>query len=227
LPLKSLIKMIKTRIFLAVPLLVAAINLFVGCEKRDDESESPVPEHEETVITESPADEAWRNSEPYQKLSERLKSKAISPARVREEHEKRFLQPIPNYVQDIRGIMGKFQTSGTYPAYVFEVPVDHIADFDEYLVELGVPREYLYEDVNIHNPLTHRIPRSSTNELEFCETAQLHPNGQETMGIYFDSDDEWMGYSFVKKWNERYFSIYFSRDTGEVQFIEGSSDEDD
>jgi len=199
LPLKSLINMTKTQISLAVPVLVAAIILFIRCEKSDGESESPEPEHEETVVTESPADEAWRNSEPYQKLSERLKSKAISPARVREEHEKRFLQPIPNYVQDLRGIMGKFQSSGAYPAYVFVVPIDHIADFDEYLVELGVPREYLYEEVNIHNPPTHRIPRSSTKELEFCETRRLHiRTGGEVLGIHLDPNDEWMGYSFAQ-----------------------------
>ena len=61
-------------------------------------------------------------------------------------HKRLVLQELPDYVTELRGVGKKIETGGTSAGWYFVLPPEHLPDFEQYLVELGVPIDALHEE---------------------------------------------------------------------------------
>jgi hypothetical protein len=156
------------------PILATVLMAHVGCGPR------PAAETEEAQVTDAgPAAQA--PSEPPNYPTPPLGmpfhgynvDHLWAVEKILERHEMLFMKPLPDYVIGLAGWGGEAEEGGFSSLWAFIVPQDKIQDFRRYIVDLGVPEEYLDKEVFLaamSRPLSWRPPDPPATELIFLES---------------------------------------------------------
>ncbi len=141
---------------------------------------------------------------------------------IRERHEKLFMKPLPDYGIGLAGWMADERESNGSSIWAFIVPQNKIQDFRRYLVELGVPEEYLDKEAavaHMSRPLSWRPPDPPATELIFLRSLVTKGNGR-IAGLEYVADQTWIYWLENPNLGNFYLEISFDPVTGNTKFHE-------
>jgi hypothetical protein len=168
-------------------LLASLAIALVSCGK--ETSAPPIPPAasakvpEGSTVVSPPSGNRWAEDlaqvQSYPDYGER---RAWGYAEIAQRHKALVLKELPAYITRLRGGGAREEWEGTSAAWYFRVPSEHLADFENYLVELGVPRDALHEKKHI--ALERGTPGQATDRLLYGTTMISNAEG-DLMGVQF------------------------------------------
>jgi len=142
--------------------------------------------------------------------------------KIHERHAMLFMKALPDYVIGLAGRGSEAEEGGFSSDCVFIVPQDKISDFRRYLVELGVPEEYLDKEAAVaamSRPLSWRLPDPPAPELIFLESFVTKGNGT-IAGLDYVAGQTWIYWLENPNLVSSYLKISFDPVTGNTRFHE-------
>lgn len=142
------------------------------------------------------------------------------------------LRDLPDYVTELRGGGAIKETAANAAGWFFVVPQKHLREFEDYLVDIGVPREALQHAMRKDRPGRYYIwdgtpPDVPATQLLFGTTQKAMGEG-ELMGMSFGLSSETYDYYLLNPNLSRATArITVAWKTGNVQFTEMPMDPDD
>ncbi len=147
----------------------------------------------------------------------------LAPAEeVRGWHEKLFMKPLPEYGVGLTGRQRDGRETGTSSEWAFIVPQNKIQDFRIYLVELGVPEEFLDKEAAVaimSRPFSWRPPDPPATELIFLRSFVTKGNGR-IAGLEYVADQTWIYRLENPNLGNSELKICFDPVTGNTRFHE-------
>lgn len=126
-------------------LLIILVCLDCSCDKKQTTTD-PIPATPSAANP--PVDPDLRWSEdihliPAPLIFEELR--AWSHQEIAQRHQAMVMKELPKYITRLRGSGDVIETSRSAARWHFRVLPEHVKDFENYLVELGIPRNHLHE----------------------------------------------------------------------------------
>lgn len=141
---------------------------------------------------------------------------------INERHAKLFMKALPEYVIGLAGRGGEAEEGGFSSNWAFIVPQDKIQEFRGYLVELGVPEEYLDKEAavaSMSRPLSWRLPDPPATELVFMRSFASRAS-VTLAGLEFVKGQTWLYYLENPNLVHAYLDVTFDPVTGNTMFNE-------
>jgi hypothetical protein len=145
---------------------------------------------------------------------------------IRERHEKLFMKPLPDYAIGLAGWMADERESNGSSIWAFIVPQNKIQDFRSYLVELGVPEEYLDKEAavaSMSRPLSWRFPDPPATDLILLESLASRASVRRA-GLEFVKGQTWIYLMENPNLGNSFLQISFDPVTGNTRFLESYYD---
>lgn len=126
-----------------------------------------------------------------------------SHSEIAQRHRALLLKELPDYVTELRGCGAIKETSGTDAIWLFVVPEEHMREFADYLVGLGIPSDALHEEKDGIVPKEFRDPENHPPAPSVPATALIYSSNfradgeGEVLGMRFGKSSDTMNYVLI------------------------------